>query len=280
MNTQRRNLLIGGGVLAVAAVAFLVVQFFGGDAPEEASLEDAVAVAAAEQSSDSSEAEDDPSTTAQPDEAVDTSAEEDPPATDSPAAEDEGGDTADVGIDGAWNVDTSVGEFSYEDATSTFVGFRIGEELANIGQTEAVGRTPAVTGSLEIEGSTLVAAEIVADFTQITTDTSRRDGAVQRALETGDFPDATFVLSAPVDFGAVPAEGDTLSVTAAGDLTIHGVTTPVEFPLDAQIVGDLLVVVGQIEVVLADYGVAVPSASVVLQADDFATVEVQLFFGR
>jgi polyisoprenoid-binding protein YceI len=285
MNTQRRNLLIGGGVVAIAVVAFLVFQFFSGDTPDEASLEDAVAVAAADQageSDDGAEALDESdSEAASPDPASPDPASPDPVAPEADAVEDESAeDAAAPGADGTWTVDTGVGEFSYEDATSTFVGFRIGEELANIGQTEAVGRTPAVSGSIEIEGSTLVSAEIVADFTQITTDTSRRDGAVQRALETADFPNATFTLTAPADFGAVPAAGEALSVTAVGDLTVHGVTLPVEFPLEAQVVGDLVVVVGQIEVVLADFGVAVPSAPVVLQADDFATVEVQLFFSR
>ena len=286
---RRRNVILGAVGLLVVVVAGGLFLIFGGDAPEEATLEDAVAVAQQDQSgSDDVTTADDVDTTvpneADPDEGTEASSPSDADADDTTSDDSSSTDTGDVpsaaGADGTWTVDTSVGEFSYEDATSTFVGFRIGEELATIGTTEAVGRTPAVSGSIEIEGTTLASALIEADFTQITTDTSRRDGAVQRALDTATFPTATFELAGPVDFGAVPTEGEAVSVNAAGSLTVHGVTQPVEFPLDAQVVGDLVVVVGQIEVVLEDFGVAVPSAASVLSADDFATVEVQLFFSR
>jgi len=46
-----------------------------------------------------------------------------------------------------WAVDTTVGEFSYEDSTGTFVGFRVDEELSGLGSTTAVGRTPDVSGT-------------------------------------------------------------------------------------------------------------------------------------
>lgn len=241
----RTRLLAGGILVAVLAVAGAVGYFFAGSAPDEASLEEAVAVAVEEQ-----------------------------------VAGDSDGDLSPAGIDGRWIVDTSVGAFSFTDATSTFVGFRVGEELANIGQTEAVGRTPAVSGFIDIAGTTLAAAEIEADFTQLVTDRERRNNAVQRALDTGQFPTATFVLAERVDFGAIPAEGESIAVIAAGDLTIHGVTRRVEVPLEAQVVGDLIVVVGQFDVVFADFGVSVPPARLVLAADDFGTVELQLFFRR
>ena len=51
----------------------------------------------------------------------------------------------DEGVSGLWTVNTSIGEFSYEDSTGTFVGFRVDEELAGIGSTTAVGRTELST---------------------------------------------------------------------------------------------------------------------------------------
>ncbi|HEY7736102.1 MAG TPA: hypothetical protein VH813_04850 [Candidatus Limnocylindrales bacterium] len=47
---------------------------------------------------------------------------------------------------GRWTVDPSVGSFA--DFSGTFVGYRIREELAGVGAQEAVGRTPAVSGTL------------------------------------------------------------------------------------------------------------------------------------
>ena len=189
-------------------------------------------------------------------------------------------DAASSEFAGTWSVDTSIGEFSYEDSTGTFVGFRVEEELRNIGSTTAVGRTPEVTGTLTIDGTTVTAVTIEADMSAITTNESRRDDRVQDALETGEFPTATFVLTEPIELGADAASGETISIAATGDLTIHGVTTAVSIPLEAQLVGDNIVVVGSLDIVFADYGVSVPSAPVVLSAEDEGVLELQLFFSQ
>ena len=175
---------------------------------------------------------------------------------------------------------TSIGEFSFEDSTGTYVGFRVGEELTSIGETEAVGRTPNVTGTVTIDGQTVTAVDIEADMTAITTDISRRDGAARRALDTTNFPTATFVLTEPIDLGSDPASGNPVSATASGDLTVHGVTNPVEVAIDAQLVGDTIAIVGSTDVVFADYGVTAPSAPVVVRLDDFGVIEFQLFLTR
>lgn len=185
-----------------------------------------------------------------------------------------------VDIAGAWAVDTSVGTFSFEDATGSFVGFRVQEELSSIGSTTAVGRTPEVSGTIVIDGTTLTEASVEADLTAMTTNESRRDGRVQDALETDQFPTATFALTEPVALGAHAADGAPIAVTAVGDLTIHGVTAPVQIPLEAQLVGDTVVVVGSLDIAFADYGVTPPTAPVVLSVDDNGVVELQLLLTR
>lgn len=182
------------------------------------------------------------------------------------------------GITGDWTVDTTIGTFDYEDSTGTFVGFRVQERLSGVGDTTAVGRTPEVSGSITIEGTTLTAATIEADMTALTTNDDRRNDKVQRALETSKFPTATFVLTEPIDLGSAAATGETVAVVAAGDLTIHGVTTPVSLPLDAQLVDRTIVVVGSLQVTFADYGVSVPDAPIVISAEDHGIVELQLLF--
>ncbi|MDE0237453.1 MAG: hypothetical protein OXN95_09545, partial [bacterium] len=49
---------------------------------------------------------------------------------------------ASEGVGGQWIVDMSIAEFNYDESAGTFVGFRVEEELASIGSTTAVGRTP------------------------------------------------------------------------------------------------------------------------------------------
>lgn len=188
--------------------------------------------------------------------------------------------TGPADITGTWSVDAETGEFDYESATGTFAGFRIQENLANIGSTTAVGRTGDVSGTVVIEGTTVSSAQITVDVTTITTNQSRRDDKVQQALETGEFPTATFVLTEPIELGAGAAEGEPVEVTATGDLTVHGVTRQVEFPLQAQLVNGTVIVVGDIEVTFSDYGVEVPSSPIVLSVDDFGTLELQVLLSR
>jgi polyisoprenoid-binding protein YceI len=185
-----------------------------------------------------------------------------------------------VGVEGTWTVDTETGEFDYESATGTFAGFRIQEELASIGSATAVGRTGDVAGTITIEGDTLVAAEFTVDMSTITTNESRRDDRVQSALETGQFPTATFTLTEPVSLGAAATTGEPVSVSAPGDLTIHGVTNQVTFALDAQLVGDTIVVVGSTDTLFSDYNVQVPDSQVVLSVEDHGVVEMQLLLVR
>jgi polyisoprenoid-binding protein YceI len=178
-------------------------------------------------------------------------------------------------IDGTWTIDTESGDFDFETATGTFAGFRVDEELAGIGAATAVGRTGEVTGSFTIDGGAVTEAEFEVDLTTLTSNESRRDDRVQEALATTEFPTAAFTLTEPIDLGAGAAEGESVSVTATGDLTIHGVTQAVEFPLEAQLVDGTVVVVGSLDLAFADYEVEVPSSPVVLGVDDQGVLELQ-----
>jgi polyisoprenoid-binding protein YceI len=186
-----------------------------------------------------------------------------------------------TGVDGTWSVDGDSGTFDFSDtASGTFVGFRVDEELSGIGSATAVGRTPEVAGQITIDGTELAAAIFEADMTAITTNESRRDSRVQSALDTGQHPTSTFVLTEPVDLGEAASSGGAVSVTATGELTIKGVTQTVQIPLQAQLTGDTIVVVGSMDIVFADYGVSVPTAPVVVSADDHGVLEVQLLLTR
>src|SRR5690606_2833941 len=97
-----------------------------------------------------------------------------------------------------------------------------------------------------------------------------------QALETSRFPEATFVLTEPVEIGSVPDDSVTISATAIGDLTLHGVTQRVEVPIEGRRVGDAVVVVGSIEIAFADYDISPPTAGIVLSVEDRAVMELSL----
>jgi polyisoprenoid-binding protein YceI len=250
---QKRKALpfvIGGVVVLAVLVGAGLWWFLGRDNPDEVDLDTAAAGV----------------------ESTTTTAADGGATTTAPPAE---GD-----LSGTWIVDTSTGEFDFESATGTFAGFRIDEELVSIGATEAVGRTGDVTGSFVIDGTTVTEADFEVTLTTVTTDESRRDDRVQQALDTGQFPTTTFTLTEPIELGPDAATGADVSVTATGELTLKGVTNPVEIPLQARLVDGTVVVVGSVDIAFSDYGVEVPSAPVVVSVADVGTIEVQLLLRR
>ncbi len=183
------------------------------------------------------------------------------------------------GVDGTWTIDTTIGSFS--DFSSSFVGYRVEETLANVGANTAVGRTPKVSGSLVLAGTSIASVEVTADLTALRSDDQRRDGQLDRqAIQTSQFRTATFKLTSPLALGSVPADGQTITVTADGELTLHGVTRPVEVALQARLSGDVVTVTGSIPILFADYGIERPSSFLVLSIEDHGTMELQLHFRR
>ena len=208
--------------------------------------------------------------------AVPTEAAASGPATTEPAATDRG--RAD-GIDGTWAVDPTIGSFS--DFTSSFVGYRVQEELAGIGAQTAVGRTPDVSGQMTIAGTAVTAATIEADLTTLVSDDRNRDGQLRRqGIQTEQFPTATFTITSPIELGSMPADGQEIEVTAAGTLTLHGQTRDVEVPMKARLSGDVITVSGQIPILFADYGIEKPESFKVLSVEDNGIMEFQVFFSR
>ena len=177
---------------------------------------------------------------------------------------------------GTWIVDPDIG--SFQDFTSSWVGYRIDEELGRgIGATTAVGRTPLVTGTVEVSNGVAASAEVTADLRGLKSDRTSRDGKVLEVLHVDQHPEAVFVMAEPVPLTTNATE---MSATVPGTLTVNGVSVSVEATFEVTLVGDVLAVVGTLPVVLADHNVVAPSASIVISVADSGTVEFQLFLTR
>jgi polyisoprenoid-binding protein YceI len=188
------------------------------------------------------------------------------------------GSATDASADGTWTVDQDLGDFAA--FTSSFVGYRVQEQLAGIGAKTAVGRTPDVTGTVVIDGGTVTTVEIEVDMTTLVSDDSRRDGAIQnQALETRRYTTATFELTEPIEVGDV-AEGETVTVPATGELTLHGVTRTVTIELSATLDDGVLAVTGSLDVEFADYDIDPPTSFAVLSVEDHGVLELQLFLTK
>lgn len=176
--------------------------------------------------------------------------------------------------DGEWVVQV-------DDPESVFVGYRVLELFA--GETvkkEAAGRTSTVTGTMTVAGDQVTEVEMTADLSELKSDDERRDTRVRtEVLMTAQFPEATFVLTEPIDLGGVPVDGEPVTAEAVGELTAHGVTQPVTFTLEARWNGTTIDVAGSTPVVFADFGIDAPT-NPVLTVDDQGTIELQLTFVR
>lgn len=179
---------------------------------------------------------------------------------------------APAGADGQWVVQAS---------PDTFAGYRVDEQFAGEAITvTAVGRSPEVTGTMEVSGSSITAVSVAVDMTALASDSDRRDNAVRtQGIATDQYGEATFVLTEPIDIGRVQAVGEAVDVVATGDLTLRGVTRSVQVPLAARYNGDTIDVAGGTTVVLADFAIPVISNPFVTIADT-GEFEMQLVFVR
>jgi polyisoprenoid-binding protein YceI len=252
MTTKRRKWpwFLGGGVLliVIAAIAgpFIYIHFIQADPPPKLTFENIGANAGATTTAPASGA-----TTA------------DPPTTAASS-----GAASPGSIDGTWNV-----------ASGSQAGYRVKEVL--FGQnTDAVGRTSDVTGSLTIAGTSVTDGSFTVDLTTMKSDESQRDNQFQgRIMNTSQFPDATFKLTKPIDLGNLPADKTEVTYAATGELSLHGVTKQVEVSITARRNGANIEVSGSIPVKFSDYQINNPSTAAVTTQDN-GVVEFLLVFSK
>ncbi len=241
-------------ILAVTAGPFIYINFIKDDAPEEFTLTTVDPSASTVATSDTTTAGTD-TTAAGSDATI---------ATTTATAATTAATSADGSLDGTWAI-----------ATGSQVGYRVVEVL--FGQdTEGVGRTSSVTGSIEIAGTQVTSGSFEVDMASVESDENRRDNQFRgRLLETDTFPTSTFTLTAPIELGTVPAEGEVVTTTATGDLTLHGVTNSVTFDVQSQLAGGTIQIVGSTDIVFADYDIEQPDTGGIT-TQDHGTLEFSL----
>ena len=311
--TPRRMILLGAVVAAVVVVIVLLWYFLiRSDAPPPASIEAAVESVRADQQAQQQAAAQPPQVQAEDQE----EAEAPTPSTVQQTADEAGGqqqqassseggaygdapsavadqstataETDDTEAPESQSAETEppaandlVGTWVLSERGESFVGYRIGEVLANVGTATAVGRTGDITATLEFDGEAITAVEIVADLRTLKSDQGFRDGALKdRGIESNTYPFATFVLTEAIPIDIIPVGENAVSVTVAGTLDLHGVTNDVQIELAGQYVDGLVVVSGSTEIVLLDYGIEAPVGFRVLSIEESGQMEFQIVFER
>ena len=77
----------------------------------------------------------------------------------------------------------------------------------------------------------------------------------------------------------MPADGQAVTATATGDLTLKGTTKSVTFPVSARLSNGQVQVTGSIPITFADYGIDNPSFGPASVGDN-GTLEFALAFQR
>jgi polyisoprenoid-binding protein YceI len=253
---RSRPLIIAAILIVVVAIGGFVVydQVLRGDSAAALTLPTARPTSSAS------------SATSAPSTAVSTA----PSSRAAPAA------SSDGSVAGRWNV-----------TTGSQAGYRVREKLASLpAESDAVGRTDEVTGSLTLEtnGSTttLTAATITVDTTSIASDESRRDNRLRsEGLQTDTYPTATFTLTQPVEVPAAALAGTASDVTLSGDLTLHGVTKSVQIPAQAQLVDGTVQVAGSLQFPLSDFKITAPNiGGFIVSIADTGTLEFLVTFTK
>lgn len=179
-------------------------------------------------------------------------------ATPSPSGEPSATSASTLNLAGNWTV-----------ASSSLVGYRVKEQFAGQSSThEAVARTSAVSGGLTIQQTngrlqatalkftaqlaSLQSVDQVAGF-----NVSQRDRVVSRSLSVDQFPDATFQAQT-IDLPASMRSGGTEQLTVPGQLTIHGVTRPVQAVTQIQTSASQALATGSTTFNMTDFGITPP----------------------
>lgn len=172
-------------------------------------------------------------------------------------------------------------------AAGSVAGYRVRERLANLpAESDAVGRTSDVTGSITVaadgDGAQLTAGQLDVDTTTIASDESRRDNRLRNeGLQTDQYPTASFTVTQPVEVPAATLSGSPADITLVGDLTLHGVTKPVQIPAQAQMADGKIQVAGSLSFPLSDFGISPPNVGgFILSISDQGTLEFLVTFEK
>lgn len=153
---------------------------------------------------------------------------------------------------------------------------RIGMEP---GPNTAIGVTQSVSGYIDLSldgGVTLGENRVTVDVGTLTSDQEFRDRRVREtALQTATFPVAEFIATGIEEFPASYTEGEMVSFKLPGNLTVHGVTRPVTFDVQASLSGDTLTGTATTSVLMTDFNVT-PPAMPILQVQDQVVLNFEL----
>ena len=155
--------------------------------------------------------------------------------------------------------------------------YRVQEELAQVGENEAIGETQAIIGQFGFgeDGLPLPCSRFDVDLRTLQSDQAKRDNYLYRnTLEAETYPLATFVLRDVEGIDAPLADGQETTLRLIGDLTLRDVTKLVAWEAKVTVVDGALTGTAATMFEMPDFGIEPPSVPVVLSLDETIRLEV------
>ena len=189
------------------------------------------------------------------------------------------------GTSGSGSTSTAGGGSSvagtWKPTTGSVVGYRVKEVLLGQHQT-AVGRTSTITGHLTISGTRVTAGTFSVPMDTIKSNESQRDVQFNgRIMNTSTYPTGTLTLTKPIAIAPLPADGVIKKYTASGNLTLHGHTRAVTFPLSAErTAAGQIEISGSIPVMFSNWDIPNPSFTGFVTTQNHGVLEFLLKLAR
>ena len=155
--------------------------------------------------------------------------------------------------------------------------YRVQEELAQVGENEAVGETQAIIGQFGFgeDGLPVPCSRFDVDLRTLQSDQAKRDNYLYRnTLEAETYPLATFVLRDVEGIDAPLADGQETTLRLIGDLTLRDVTKLVGWEAKVTLTDGTLTGTAATMFEMPDFGIEPPSVPVVLSLDETIRLEV------
>ena len=171
-------------------------------------------------------------------------------------------------------------------ATGSLAGYRVREKLGFLpAESDAVGRTSAITGSATFAQSgravSVRAASFTVDVLKLKSNEAMRDQHLQTiGIQSATYPTATFRLSSPLVLPASALDGDVVRTSVTGVFTIHGASRRETMPVEMRLSNSEIQAVGSLTFPWSEFNMTAPSVGGFVSVTSRATMEFDLRLRR
>lgn len=162
-------------------------------------------------------------------------------------------------------------------ANQSSASYFVGEKLASLSLPSTAKGTTGIQGTFGLDDDSLPAGtKFTVDLRGLKSDQDRRDQRVQAALQTSQYPDATFVSESVSGVPNPVPEGAEFDLKLTGKLTLHGVTKDVTWDVKAKKQGQAISALATLKINFSDYNITKPDIAGFVSVGDAATIQVSV----